>query len=125
MVYKKPPARCTHLHEDALEVLAHGHAAQFDTKVADLEARTLGLDLCLLLGGVDAGHLVHKEIEEAVSYQGDRLVSGLQDREHGGWLLRVVQHVQRALRACRTNTRQLNAFPFYTNFRLNQVFALR
>jgi hypothetical protein len=36
-----------------------------------------------------------------------------------------VQHVQRALRACRTNTRQLNAFPFYTNFRLNQVFALR
>jgi len=46
----------THFYQNAFEILAHSHAAQFDTEVADLESRPLGLDLRLLLTGVDACH---------------------------------------------------------------------
>jgi len=46
----------THFYQNAFEILAHSHAAQFDAEVADLESRPLGLDLRLLLAGVDARH---------------------------------------------------------------------
>jgi len=46
----------THFYQNAFEILAHSHAAQFDAEVADLESRSLGLDLRLLLTGVDARH---------------------------------------------------------------------
>jgi hypothetical protein len=80
----------THLHQYSLEVLTHGDAAQFDTEVADLEARALRFDLRLLLGGVDAGHLVHQQIKETVSHQRDRLVARFQDGEHGRRLFGVM-----------------------------------
>ena len=80
----------THLHQHSLEVLTHSDAAQFDTKVADLEARALRFDLGLLLGGVDAGHLVHQQIKEPVSHKGDRLVARFQDGEHRRRLFGIV-----------------------------------
>lgn len=46
----------THFYQDAFEILAHRHAAQFDAEVADLESRPLGLDLRLLFTGVDVRH---------------------------------------------------------------------
>jgi len=79
-----------HLHQHPLEVLTHSDAAQLDTKVANLEARTLRFDLSLLLGGVDAGHLVHEQIKESVSHQRDRLVARFQDGEHGRRLFGVM-----------------------------------
>lgn len=45
-----------YLHQDAFEILTHCHAAQFDAEVADLEARSLRLDLRLLFTSVDIRH---------------------------------------------------------------------
>lgn len=46
----------THLHQDAFEILADRHAAQFHAEVADLEARPLGLNSRLLFTRVNVRH---------------------------------------------------------------------
>lgn len=104
----------THLHQDAFEILAHRHAAQLHAEVADLEARPLRLDLRLLLAGVDGRHLHHQQIEQAVRYQRHDFVAGLEDRENGGGLLGIVQHVHGPLDACKI-TRIFNCFASLMN----------
>lgn len=44
IVYLKT-VTAAYLNHDALEVLAHCDAAEFDDEIAQLEARSLGLDL--------------------------------------------------------------------------------
>ena len=90
----------THLNQDALVVLRHGDRTELDDKVAEFEARPLALDLGLLLVRVDARHLEHEQIEETVGDQRHHLGPGLEDREHRGRLLRIVQHVHRTLLTC-------------------------
>lgn len=93
--------RPTDLYEDALEVLRHRDAAELDAKVAEFEARSLGLDLGLLLAGVDGGELLHEEVEQAVGHQRHRLGAGLQDGEDRRGLLRVVEDVHGTRRLAR------------------------
>lgn len=90
----------TYLYKDTLEVGVHGDGAELDEKVVDLEARPLGLHARLLLARVDRGELLHQIHEQRVGDERHLLLSGLEDAEHGGGLLRVVEEVYRPRWTC-------------------------
>jgi len=94
----------THFYQDTFEILAYRHAAQFDAEVANLESWPFGFNLRLLLTGVDSRHFHHQQIEQAVRYQWHHFAARLEEGEHWGWLLRIVQHMHGPLNACKVTS---------------------